>query len=140
MEQPSKFLVLSWGREKNQRDNPICPAYALSTTGASKPYMQTLAGLDYLLILASPMPLTQKESMGWMESLGRKGVLARPGYLAGPILLSSFSPPPPKDKHSKEVWIKNKPLSDETSFSWALRYFNEDLLSHSFIPWAISWH
>lgn len=139
------FLVLYlMGKGKSQWENTICPPYACSTTWASKPSMRTPAGLGSPhspVSHSTSTTTTTTKSMGWIEGFGReKRGTCQPGYLAGPILLSSFSPAPHKDKHSKEVWIKNKPLSDEASFSWALRYFSKDLLSHSFIPLGISWH
>lgn len=51
--------------------------------------------------------------------------------MAGPALLSSCSPPPSKDKHSKEVSVKNKPLSDGPGFSWALSLFTKTFLPPS---------
>lgn len=83
-----------------------------------------------------PVPLQQKGGMGRMDSLGREKRGTYQAWVAGwPYSAELILPHlPPKDKHSMEVWIKNKPLSDETSFSWAPRDFSKDLLSHSFIP------
>lgn len=110
-----KFLVLQFDEEgKESARKSYMP---LSTIGAPKPYMRD----QDLYYLPTPAALctSSKTAYVWEVWKGEE-VPAKPGWLAGPTLLSSFFPYlPSKDKHSKEVWIKNKLLSDEMGFSWA---------------------
>lgn len=84
-----------------------------------------------LLHHTAPVPFQKRACAGLRSLEGKARYLpGLCGWLAPSTeLISPLAPP--KYKHSKEVWVKNKPLSDETSFSWALRYFSEVLLSHS---------
>lgn len=87
-----------------------------------------------LLHHTAPVPFQKRARAGLRGLEGKARYL--PG-LCGWLAPSTELIPPsasPKYKHSKEVWVKNKRLSDETRFSWALRYFSELLLSHSSSP------